>query len=271
MMRLPVRILSDLHLGHRASRISDVESLRPLLEGMGTVVFNGDTWEELAEPWREKSSEMLASLKRIIAEEGCDAIFLRGNHDPGFEGPAWLTLAEGRIAITHGDGLLYDSSPWKREILAGADKIEKIWSRHPDAVEELESRLEVAREIATELPSLHHSDGRSLLSRALDAALPPRRALAILSAWIQQGHLGASFCETYLPKAEFLIIGHFHCAGVREVRDKTIINTGSFVVPGPASWVSWDGEFLTKGTVIKSNGTFIPGKISKIWNLFRKH
>ena len=268
MMRLPVRILSDLHLGHRASRISDAESLRPLIRGAGTVVFNGDTWEELAEPWRERSSEMFARLKRIIAEEGCDAVFLRGNHDPGFDGPASITLAEGRIVITHGDALLHQSSPWKREILTGADAVEKIWSRHPDAEKELESRLEVAREIATKLPSVHYSEARSLLSRALDAAFPPERALAMLSAWIHQGKIGANFCEKYLPEAEFLIIGHFHCAGVRQVRGKTIINTGSFVIPGPASWVLWDGQTLSKGPVIALNGSFNLGGNSEKWNLF---
>ena len=44
-MILPVRILSDLHLGHRVSRISSVECFRPLIAGAGTVVFTGDTWQ----------------------------------------------------------------------------------------------------------------------------------------------------------------------------------------------------------------------------------
>ena len=43
----PVRILSDLHLGHQVSRIARVSALRPLVAGAGTVIFNGDTWQEL--------------------------------------------------------------------------------------------------------------------------------------------------------------------------------------------------------------------------------
>jgi len=269
-MKLPLRIISDLHLGHKASRIADVESLRPLLRGAGTVLFNGDTWEELAEPWREKSADMLEDLKRIISEEGCDAIFLRGNHDPGWDGPAHLTLAEGRIAITHGDALIRDSSPWKHEILAGGHTVEEIWKRHPAAETDLESRFEVAREIATRLNSLHYPDDRSLLARALDAAFPPKRAMAMLSAWIRQGKHGARFCETYLPQAEFLVIGHFHCAAIRQTGGKTVINTGSFVVPGPAGWADWDGEFLSTGRIRERHGSCYRGKESNRWNLLRK-
>ena len=34
-MNEPVRILSDLHLGHKISRISQVSALRPLIAGAG--------------------------------------------------------------------------------------------------------------------------------------------------------------------------------------------------------------------------------------------
>ena len=37
-MNEPIRILSDLHLGHRVSRITSIESLRPLIAGAATVV-----------------------------------------------------------------------------------------------------------------------------------------------------------------------------------------------------------------------------------------
>jgi hypothetical protein len=99
IMKLPVRVISDLNPGHQASRIFDVEKLRPLFRGAGTVLFNGDTWEGLSPPWKEK------------------------------------------------------------------------------------------------------------------------------------------FCETYLPRAEILVCGYFHCKGIRNAYGKTVINTGSFVVPGPAGWV----------------------------------
>jgi len=251
-MRLPVRIFSDLHLGHKASRIADVESLRPLFTGAGTVVFNGDTWEEFAEPWRERSLAMLEGLKRILKEEGCDTLFLRGNHDPGWDGRGWLELGDGKIIVTHGDALLRYSSPWKHEILSDAEAVEEVWKKFPDAGTDVECRLAVAREIARRLPSLRYPEEQSLISRIIDAAFPPRRALAMLKAWTGQWVHGAEFCERYFPEAEILVIGHFHCSGLRTLRGRTIINLGSFVVPGKASWAEWNGESLVFGTVRES-------------------
>lgn len=267
MMKLPLRILSDLHLGHRASRINHAEQLRPLFTGMGTVIFNGDTWEPLAPPWREKSANMLADLKRILAEEGCDVIFLRGNHDPEWDGPACISLAGGKIAITHGDALLRDSSPWKHEVLGAADVVERIWSKHPTAETQLDSRLEVAREIAETLPSKRHLEGRTLLSRALDAAFPPRRTLAMLSAWMFQAKHGARFCETYLPEAELLVIGHFHRTAIRQTRGRTLLNIGSFVVPGSAAYIGWDGEILTYGMISESKERFRAVEAKRQWRV----
>ncbi|MDE0835526.1 MAG: hypothetical protein OSA84_04160 [Akkermansiaceae bacterium] len=249
MMRLPLRIFSDLHLGHKASRISDVEMLRPLFRGAGTVVFNGDTWEELSEPWREKSAAMLDELRTILKEEGCDAVFLPGNHDPGWEGLGFIELAEGRIVITHGDALLRDGAPWKREMLAGRDVVDALWKDSPAAETDPIARHELARKIAKRLPSRAHPEGRSLFARALDAAFPPQRAITILRAWLTQGRLGARFCERYFAEAEILVTGHFHCLGIRRSRGRTVINTGSFVVPGPAGWVEWDGESLSSGRI----------------------
>jgi UDP-2,3-diacylglucosamine pyrophosphatase LpxH len=259
MMRLPIRVLSDLHLGHRASRILSAESLRPLLRGIGTVIFNGDTWEPLAPPWYEASAALLADLRCILKEEGCDALFLRGNHDPEWHGPAHLSLADGRIAITHGDSLLHSSSPWKREILNAPHIIEKIWSEHPDAEKNLDTRLEVARQIALQLPSRHHPDERTLFARVINAAFPPKRALAMLDAWALQGSLGNRFCEAYFPKAEYLIIGHFHRAAIILKSKRKMINTGSFVIPSKALHVDWDGAILTCGKILPDQRSFRVG------------
>ena len=73
-MKEPVRIFSDLHLGSRVSRIRTVSALRPLLEDAGTVVFNGDTWQELAPELLERSREMLDQLRTLAAEAGCEVV-----------------------------------------------------------------------------------------------------------------------------------------------------------------------------------------------------
>jgi UDP-2,3-diacylglucosamine pyrophosphatase LpxH len=268
-MKLPLRIFSDLHLGHQASRIDEVEKLRPLFRGAGTVLFNGDTWEELSPPWRERSGEMLGQLRRMLAEEGCDVIFVPGNHDPGWEAGGFIELAEGSIVITHGDALLRNGAPWKREMLANPEAIDELWNRFPDAATDINSRLELARAIARRMATAHPPDGRSLFARALDAAFPPQRAINMISAWLRQGAHGARFCETYFPKAKLLVVGHFHCHGIRRARGRTIINTGSFVVPGPAGWVEWDGGTLSAGRIGEAGKTFVIEAETRKKPLFR--
>lgn len=264
-MKEPVRILSDLHLGHKVSRIGRISSLRPLISGAGTVIFNGDTWEELAQPFRSQSATMLAELQTLCTEEGADPIFLPGNHDPSWPGPGWVELVDGRIIVTHGDALFFDGSPWKREILRNSNHVIGLWNAHPTATHDAEERLRLAREIARMLPSRDHSQGANLIQRAWDAVTPPKRALKILDAWLAQGRVGAEFCSRYFPKAEALVIGHFHRHGCWENHGKLIINTGSFIAPDRANWVEYHQGWLTRGTIDESRDSYRLGKILDVW------
>lgn len=260
-------VLSDLHLGHKVSRIGEVESLRPLIAGAGTVVFNGDTWQELARPFYERSKVMLEELRQLCREEGAEPVFLSGNHDPGWSGSGRVELAGGKIVITHGDALLFDGSPWKREILVCGKRVMELWNEHPDADHDVEERIRVARKIARELCSVEHPTGRHILLRAWDAAHPPVRALKMLEAWFTQGAEGARFCERYFPRAEFLIIGHFHWEGSWLAGGRRIINTGSFMTPARAQWVEWNAGWLRRGTIREAPDGCHKGRTLDVWHL----
>jgi len=266
-MNEPVRILSDLHLGHKVSRITDVGSLRPLIAGAGTVIFNGDTWQELAKPWRERSAQLLQQLQDLCREEGVEALFLSGNHDPGWTGRGWVELAEGRIIVSHGDALLFASSPWKREILMAPERIAGLWARQPHADREVEERLRGARDIARELHATEFPQGRHLLQRAWDAVIPPQRALLMLEAWASQGRRAAEFLRQYFPRAEVMVIGHFHWPGRWRIGGRLVINTGTFVSPNPAHWVEWRGGLLRRGRVVEKDGECRMGDALEVWSL----
>ena len=263
----PVRVLSDLHLCHKISRIARVSALRPLIAGAGTVIFNGDTWQELARPFYERSKEMLEELHALCREEGAAPVFLSGNHDPGWPGPGWGELAGGRIVITHGDALLSDGSPWKREILVSGKRVMELWNQHPRADRDIEERLRLAREIARELCSVEHPTGRHFLQRAWDAVVPPSRAVRMIDAWLIQGSAGGNFCDTYFPQAEVLVIGHFHREGCWLRNGRRIINTGSFLAPGRADWVEWHDGLLTRGVIDESPETCRKGRILDAWRI----
>jgi len=266
-MNTPVRVFSDLHLGHKVSRLTQVDCLRPLIAGAATAVFNGDTWQELADAFRPAGKRLLERLRQICTEENCEPVFLSGNHDPGWPGPGWVDLAEGRIIITHGDALLFGASPWKREILENPGTVEEIWHAHPFAHDDVEERLRVAREIARRLRSVEHSTGRTIFHRAWDAANPPHRALVMIGAWLSQSRAGGQFCERYFPDAEFLIIGHFHRTGSWLENGRRILNTGSFMTPGRAHWIEWDGAFLKRGVIDESPDSCTMGAVLDVWRV----
>ncbi len=266
-MNEPVRIVSDLHLGHKISRVETVESLRPLIAGAGTLIFNGDTWQELATPFLDRSTTMLEELKSLCEDEGAEPVFLSGNHDPGWPGSGWVDLAGGQIIVTHGDALLYGGSPWKREILLSKDRVAGIWNAHPAADSDISQRIEVARVIARDLCSVEYPHGRRFVDRAWDAMVPPQRAVRMLEAWCTQGSAGAAFCERYFPNSRTLVIGHFHREGCWLRNGRRVINTGSFTSPGPAHWVEWNDGWLSRGVIDETPGACRKGHALDVWRL----
>lgn len=267
-MKYPVRIISDLHLGHRVSRITQVESVRPLLAGAGTIVFNGDTWQELSRDLKEHAAEMLEELRSLCREEGCDTVFLPGNHDPGWPGDGFLKLAQGKVVITHGDTLIRSGAPWKREILLDPGQVEALWAVHPTAEVDAVSRHQLAREISIALPVMKHPQGRTLVQRAWDAIHPPQRALEMVKAWWGQSELGLAYRDRYFPEAEFLIIGHFHWGGTWKTGNLRVINTGSFLNPGRAYWLEIDRDRLTFGVVDEKRNGCTKGAAVGSWTLY---
>lgn len=266
-MNEPIRVLSDLHLGHKISRIESVSALHPLIAGAGTVIFNGDTWQELAKPFLARSTVMLEELKCLCADEGAEPIFLSGNHDPGWSGCGWIELAGGKIVVMHGDALLFDGSPWKREILVNGKRVMEFWEEHPNANDNIGERLRVARKIARELCSVEYPNGRHFIQRAWDAIHPPKRAVKMLEAWFTQASIGDRFCDRYFPNAEFLAIGHFHWEGSWKINDRRIINTGSFTTPGHANWLELNQGWLTHGVIGEDSNSCRKGRILNVWRL----
>lgn len=263
-MKEPVRILSDLHLGHAASRISEVEVLRPLIAGAGTVIFNGDTWQELAKGRLPRAADLLGGLRELCRSEGVEAVFLSGNHDPGWPGQGWVELAEGRIVITHGDAVLWAGSPWSREAFEREAELRRLWEEHRAAGDDAGERLVLAREIARALKAASYPKGRSLMRRVVDAVNPPRRAWEILSAWVGHPSATARFARRYFPAAEIVIAGHFHWPGFWHREGRVVINTGAFVRPHPAWWVEWQGGWLRCGRVTEGR-TLSMGPASGTW------
>lgn len=262
-----VLILSDLHMGHPVSRLERVAALEPLLAGVDAVIWNGDTWQEMTPPFRARSEDMLAELDALCARLGVRQCHLPGNHDPGWPGPGWQELANGAIVVSHGDALMDAGSPWKREILLNQHVVEEIWRNCPSARHDPWLRHQLARQIALQLPSVDHPEGRSLPQRVHDAIHPPRRALKILESWLGQADAGHAFCERFFPGCQVLLIGHFHHHGIWRRGDRLILNTGSFMNPATPCWAEWHDGWLRFGTIRESPSACHRGSVLGVWRI----
>ncbi len=229
----PVLILSDLHLGHRASRIRHPEQLAPLLRGAGSVIFNGDTSEMRNAEDRVVGRKLAADLARICHQSGRKAFFLNGNHDPNVSGTNHLDLAQGAILVTHGDILFLDVAPWSRDAGHYRKKHREILEvLGPDGYIDFEQRLLASKRTSIELQMIEEplTRGRSAsLHLLLRNCWPPWRPLMIVKAWYEVPGRAADLARVFRPEAKFIIIGHTHYPGAWEASPHVIINTGSFV------------------------------------------
>ena len=111
-MNSPIRIISDLHLGHRGSLLHSVEQIGPLLKDTPTLIFNGDTLETQSKEDKHSALSTLTEIKKLCNSNQVTPHFISGNHDPDISDLHHITLRNEEILITHGDVLFPDIVPW---------------------------------------------------------------------------------------------------------------------------------------------------------------
>jgi len=264
-MKEPVLILSDLHLGHKASIIDDVSVLAPLIRGAGTLLLNGDTWQELAREFQEQGKQLLDQFQQLCARLGVEILMLPGNHDPGSGSQGYTLLAEGKIVVTHGDCVFQDGAPWSRMAMKKQSEVAQLWSQH--SASHIDDRLQLGREIARLLIPPHYPHSRKIWMRAWDAVMPPGRGLRMLIAWMTMVNQTRIFARRYFPDCEIILCGHFHRCGIWDDDELLVINSGSFMPPGGAYWCEWNNRVFTVGRVKKSTTRMERGEILGVWLL----
>jgi len=261
----PVRILSDLHLAHPGSRILAARQLAPLLEGVKTVIFNGDTSEERMRKYRELAATQLETLKAMCAEAGVAMVMVRGNHDPYSPPEGALDLCEGQVFVTHGDILYRDVSPWGRDVRDAHAARVKIEQEYPaDYRDDLDLTLEVSRRVTHEMKE-HQPDAKpgivGKLITLLSQAWPPTRPLTILKSWYRAPGQAEAVLKGYRPEAKVFVVGHTHRAFFVRRQGRVLINTGAFLPLSKALAVDIEGERLTVRRIEQRAGEFVLGKL----------
>lgn len=237
----PVRVLSDLHLGHPGSRIHEVEQLRPIIVGAKTVIFNGDTFEERAKKYMEKANAQLGELKALCAEVGAKPIFITGNHDPVGPPNHYLDLYEGHVFVTHGDALYEEVSPWSTNRKAGQAAAKRIIPEYTaEERQTLEVQLAIAKRVAVEMEIQQTKAKQGFggkLASILNLTWPPYRPFIVFRVWLTCHKLAHAFHEQHRPEAGIMIIGHTHRPYIRKKDNRTVVNTGAFL-PLSEAWAA---------------------------------
>jgi predicted phosphodiesterase len=260
----PLLILSDLHLGHRASRIKDPEQLAPLIQRTSSIIFNGDTAEMRHADDRPIGRKFAADLARICHQEGKKAFFVNGNHDPTVSNINHLDLHEGAVLVTHGDILFLDVAPWSREAKHYLKKHRQILNNlGPEDYTDLEKRLRATKRTAIELQMIETSltaDRWPGLQLFIRQFWPPLRPLMITKAWWETPGRAANLARVFRPQARFICVGHTHFPGAWKVAPRVIINTGGFVPCFGACAALIDSKRIEFRRVDFRKGAFVLGK-----------
>lgn len=260
MTRSLTRILSDVHYGERASLVTDLRQLDPLLAA-APAVLNGDTIDTRPHP----EPGLVDRLRAAVAAWAQDraVTLLTGNHDPEITPIHHLDLAGGTVLVTHGDVVFDDIVPWSADAALARDLVarERGAFADPTLADLLTAHRRAAwavpRRLKTGVPPLH-----AVANLLTDTVWPPLRVPRILRSWMELPGRAAAFAARHRPAARCLILGHTHRPGVWERRDgRVIVNTGSFCRPLGRLIVDVAADHAAVRRVVRRGRDFHPGAL----------
>lgn len=254
----PVLVLSDLHLAHPATYITDSAMIAPLLDGVRTVVFNGDACELLSLKRRSEGRQKLARVAEVCLDRGVRPLFLTGNHDPNVSNLHELPLFGGTVMVTHGDVLHPWLAPWARDSVHLKRERQRLLA-HRQPPDDWLATLELCKEIGAVASRYDAKSKKGILARAVMVgrfAVQPWRAVHALYYWSNVVHYAHGLQERFFPQAKFLIVGHTHRAGVWHLPTFTLVNTGSYQPMSKTLGVILNDGLLRVRRIEERNGEF---------------
>lgn len=269
-----IRILSDLHWGHKASLIKNLQSLKGLLSEPDEVIFNGDALEQKFENSPSHLNAPLPSIDQLKAYvESCNTRphFITGNHDPKISPHHYCELNGGELLITHGDGIFKAIAPWSQN----AQLLEEVAEQGLIRLKR-EGEVTFYRFLQTIKDACIEENSRlrdydptvwGKLQIFLRQAWPPTRIFQILECWKATPQKAVDMAYRYGRKPKFLIIGHTHKPMIRTIRKTTVINTGSFFPWPGTTAVDLQPEGVSVRKVIRRKGEFSIGETLQHFDL----
>ncbi len=260
------RILSDLHYGDHTGRLSRLEELNPLLEGVDHLVLNGDSVDTRPSAHPDHTARCRAELLAFCADRVPRLSLITGNHDPDLSYCHHLDLAGGEVFVVHGDILYPSLVPWSRDAPVVRRRLREEFRRAaPGSRGSLAARVAAFRRVSASLPQRHPAGipaWQALLSFLADTVWPPHRTALILHSWLVLPARAARLGARHRPSARFIVTGHTHYPGCWLHRQgPVVINTGSFTHPFGALAVEVREGALRVHTVERRNSYFHLGRL----------
>ena len=261
----PIRIISDLHLGHPGGWLTDARQVGGVIEGAATVIFNGDIVESRWGEERMHAARHLDAMRALCEKCGAVPVFINGNHDPAISDINHIDLAGGAVFATHGDVLFAGVSPWSQlgPLLTAAHE-EALAKLNGDELESLEHLLHASKEASARLELFAPFANRvkpGTLALLRRAGWPPWRPLRILRVWAETPSLAAKFAVRHRPRARLILIGHTHRPGIWLRGPRAVINTGGFMALGSPLAVDLADGTLTIRRIRRRKNEFVIGPV----------
>jgi predicted phosphodiesterase len=226
----PVLVVSDLHLAHPATYFIEPSWIVPLLDGVRTVVFNGDTCELLSIKHRNDADRKLEAIADLCLDRGVRPLFLTGNHDSTISSLHELSLFGGKVVVTHGDVLHPWLAPWAKDAVHLKRERRRLLAHRPPPTDWM-GTLELCKEIGSVASRYDAKGKRGVFARMVMVgkfAVQPWRVFQALHYWSNVVHYAHGLQEQFFPTAQLVVIGHTHRPGFWHLPSFTLVNTGSY-------------------------------------------
>lgn len=268
------RIISDLHYGDRASRVSSLALLQPLFEDVDRLILNGDSLDTRRSPSPARTAELAAEVRAFFPAHVPAVDFVTGNHDPDFSSVHALDLGDGAVFVTHGDILFDEIVPWGRDAkLARRLVAEQYAQLEAGERASIEERLVALRAAAAAIPQRHQSERRPvryLQHLVRDTVWPPTRVLRLLRAWRQVPRRAEIMIRRHRPNTQCVVLGHTHRPGIWiRTNGVMILNTGTFCPPFGSWAVDLELDAIAWRRIERRRGEFHAGPVQQRFSLAR--
>lgn len=260
----PIRIISDLHLGHSASLARNIAQIAPLFQDVRSVVFNGDTIEMRSERSRQRAEQILHEVQQFCAQQTVATCFINGNHDPIISTTNHLQLGGGSLLVTHGDVLFHEAPPrGGRAMYRGGARPK--FPRQLSATDRatLEQILSTNKRVSHALPFEDFTIPNGpwgQFTTFMRQTWPPRRFVSMVSNWKDNPGRAVELVRVYCPLTRCVIVGHTHLPGIWNRHGYHVINTGSYLPMLGRLAVDYCDDLVTVRKVVLRRGEFHLGR-----------